>query len=96
MTPREGQAPFRNTPPAGLSQCDMHSQQIERLEREVGDSQRDIYGLSKRMAMVDGNDTDKGGGRLGRVEDTLTWLLRLAVVSSIGSIATLVGMLLKR
>lgn len=47
------------------------------------------------MAMIDGNSVDPNGGRIGRVEATLTWCLRLLAATLVGTWATLIVQLTK-
>lgn len=48
------------------------------------------------MALLDGNGRDPQGGRIGRVESTLTWCLRLLAATLIGTWATLIVALTKK
>lgn len=48
-----------------------------------------IVSLEQRMAMLDGNEHDKGGGRVGRVEAQVWWMLTVGVVTLLTSVATL-------
>lgn len=45
--------------------------------------------------MVDGNDKDPGGGRLGRLEEEAKWGRRILITTLLSSVGTLFLMLLR-
>lgn len=52
--------------------------------------------MEKRMAMLDGNGIDAAGGRVGRLESTVSKVLWLAVTTLLTTWGTLAWALVKR
>ena len=51
--------------------------------------------IEKRLAMLDGNGTDKRGGRVGRLEDMVYWAFGVLILTMISSIGTLALQVMK-
>ena len=54
-----------------------------------------IMKLEERMAMLDGNEHDKSGGRMGRLESQVWWMLTVGVLTLLASVGTLFGMMMQ-
>jgi len=54
-----------------------------------------IRELERRLALLDGNGIDPSGGRVGRVESNLRWLIRLGIGTFVAAIVDLALQLAK-
>jgi hypothetical protein len=57
---------------------------------------RDVEDLKRRLALLDGNGLDPSGGRVGRVENNLRWLIRLGIGILAATILNLVVVLARK